>query len=132
MTTITICITVLLLGLAYLYVRSRENRGRSIAENAHCNILREIGDALENATAYAEARAPGPLLVGKTVVVHTRKPDDQSVQGVVVGDYPDKVVLRDAVYFRSGGGVQEAGGAIEVLRHHISTVQVPVRQQQEA
>jgi hypothetical protein len=39
---------------------------------------------------------PGPSMVGASLVVHTRKPDDQSVRGVVDAHYADRLVLRDA------------------------------------
>ena len=47
--------------------------------------------------AAAAIRRTGPLLVGKTVVIHTRKPDDQTIKGVLHGKYPDVWTLRDAV-----------------------------------
>lgn len=119
-----VCATLLALAGAHYYVRLREARGRTTAETAHGVLLREIGDSLENALALAEARAPGPLLVGKRVVVHTKRPDAQSVRGVVHGDYPDKLVLAEASYYREAGGEQVAQGTIEVDRKDISTTQV--------
>jgi hypothetical protein len=38
----------------------------------------------------------GPSLVGETIVLHTRHPDDRSIRGVVSAQYADRVVLRDA------------------------------------
>lgn len=121
-----LCITVLLLAAGYLYVRSQERRGRARAEDAHSELLRQIGDSLENALAYAEARAPGPLLTGKKVVVTGR--DGASVEGIVAADYPDKVVLRSAVFFKPGGDRTPAGGTIEVPRP-VSHIQISSRQE---
>lgn len=120
------CATVLLLAAGYLYVRDRERRGRAQAEDAHSELLRQIGDSLENALAYAEARAPGPLLTGKKVVVTGR--EGESVEGVVHADYPDKLVLRDAVFFKPGGDRTHAGGTIEVPRP-VRHIQVSSRQE---
>jgi hypothetical protein len=38
----------------------------------------------------------GPSLVGETIVLHTRYPDDRSIRGVVAAQYADRIVLRDA------------------------------------
>jgi hypothetical protein len=44
----------------------------------------------------------GPLLVGRTVVVNTRRPDDQTIRGVLHGQYADRWTLRDAAYVDGG------------------------------
>lgn len=127
---IIVCATVLLLAAGYLYVRHQERRGRERAESAHTGMLRAIGDSLENVVAHAEQRAPGPLLVGKTVVVSTRQPDAQSVQGVVAGDYPDKIVLREATRYKPGGDPVAVPGSVEIERP-VSTIQVVTRKTEE-
>ncbi len=53
--------------------------------------------------------APGPTLVGRTVVIHTRRPDDQSIRGVLHGQYADRWTLRDA-YVVTAVGENAAGG----------------------
>lgn len=77
----------------------------------------------------ARARVlPGPSLVGKTVVVNTRRPDDQSVRGVLVAQHADRLILRDAVFLHKTGSI-DAGGFIHMPLLGISTVQeivVPV------
>ncbi|WP_217913225.1 hypothetical protein [Miltoncostaea marina] len=41
---------------------------------------------------------PAKPLRGRTVVVHTRKPDDRSIRGVLVAEHRDRITLADAVY----------------------------------
>lgn len=76
--------------------------------------------ALERTTAEAER---GPSLAGKSLVVHTRKPDDQSIRGVVAAHYTDRLVLRDAQYLSPSGDHQAAGGLVDVLLINVSTWQ---------
>lgn len=52
--------------------------------------------------------APPPR-VGHRVTVHTKKPDDQTIFGVLAGDYSDRVVLEDAEYVTPQGGVPISG-----------------------
>lgn len=73
-------------------------------------------------TQNAPARTPGPSLVGRTVVVHTRQPDDQSVRGVLVGQHADRLVLREAVYLHGESSV-EAAGLVHLPTMVVSTVQ---------
>lgn len=40
-------------------------------------------------------------LRGRRVVVHTAKPDDQTISGVLIFDGPDRLVLEDAEYISS-------------------------------
>ena len=56
---------------------------------------------------------PGPSLVAKTVVIHTKRPDDQSIRGVLVAQHADRFTLREAIYLHSGGE-QEVGGLVHV------------------
>ena len=48
--------------------------------------------------------SPAPSLAGRTVVIHTRRPDDQSIRGVLVAQHADRWTLREAVYL---GGSSE-------------------------
>lgn len=41
--------------------------------------------------------APAPPIVGRTVVVHTRNPDDKTIRGVLHAQHSDRWTLRDAV-----------------------------------
>lgn len=45
-----------------------------------------------------------PSRVRHRVTVHTKQPDDQTLFGVVVGDYTDRLVLEDAEYVTPTGG----------------------------
>lgn len=45
--------------------------------------------------------AAGPSLAGRTIVVHTKKPDDQSVRGVLFAHHADRLVLREVVYLHA-------------------------------
>lgn len=44
-----------------------------------------------------------PPIQGRTVVIHTRRPDDQSIRGVMVGMYADEVVLEQPQYITADG-----------------------------
>lgn len=46
---------------------------------------------------------PKPL-AGRTVVVNTRRPDDQAVRGVLVAEHADRVTLAGAVYLDGAHG----------------------------
>jgi hypothetical protein len=81
--------------------------------------LEALTDALEGSGALA---VPGPSMVGASLVIHTRKPDDQSIRGVVDAHYADRLVLRDAQYLHSSGA-QPAGGVVDVLLINVSTWQ---------
>jgi hypothetical protein len=85
-------------------------------------VAKLIGTALFNQRLANVASLPGPSLVGRTVVVHTRRPDDQSVRGVLVAHHTDRLVLREAVYVHASGS-QDAGGLIHVPLLGVSTVQ---------
>jgi hypothetical protein len=47
--------------------------------------------------------APGPSLAGRTVEVHTKRPDDQTIRGVLVAQHADRWGLTDAVYRHASG-----------------------------
>lgn len=59
-------------------------------------------------------RRRGPSLVGETIVLHTRHPDDRSIRGVVAAQYADRVVLRDATLLVATGASAPIPGATEV------------------
>lgn len=74
-------------------------------------------EALTVATAAIERSAarPGLSRLGHRVTVHTKQPDDQTIFGVVVGDYTDRIVLEDAEYVTQAGGKPMPG------RPHVDT-----------
>lgn len=45
-----------------------------------------------------------PPRVGHRVTIHTKQPDDQTIFGVLIGDYADRLVLTDAEYVTPRGG----------------------------
>lgn len=53
--------------------------------------------------AMRSQRAPAPTLVGRTVIVHTRRPDDQSIRGVLTAEHADRLTLRDVQYISADG-----------------------------
>lgn len=60
------------------------------------------------AAVKADPHAPPPR-VGHRVTVHMKKPDDQTIFGVLTGDYTDRVVLEDAEYVTATGAVPIPG-----------------------
>jgi len=73
--------------------------------------------------AVALIRSPGPPLTGKTVVVHTKRPDDRTIRGVLHGVYADRWTLRDAVALMPGGVEQPLGGLEHIPLANISFAQ---------
>jgi hypothetical protein len=66
---------------------------------------------------------PGPTLTGKTLVIHTKKPDDQSIRGVLQAQHADRVTLREAVYLHKGGTSPVMGGLVHIPLSAISWMQ---------
>lgn len=56
---------------------------------------------------------PGPPLRGRTVTVNTRRPDDQTIKGVLVSQHADRLTLMDAVYV-TPAGEQPIGGQVHI------------------
>jgi hypothetical protein len=71
----------------------------------------------------AMVKSGGDALSGRTLVVHTRQPDDQTIRGVVHAFDDSLVVLRDAVYLTKDGQHQPAGGTVTIPRANISNWQ---------
>jgi uncharacterized membrane protein len=65
---------------------------------------------------------PGPSLAGQTVVVHTRRPDDQSIRGILVAQHADRLILQEAVYLDPEGEVA-AEGLIHIPVLAVSSMQ---------
>lgn len=68
-------------------------------------------------------RSTGPVLKGKTVVIHTKKPDDRTIRGILVGQYADRWTLRDAIAVVEGGREVALGGVEHVPVENIAFVQ---------
>lgn len=121
-----VCLTVL--AVAHLVLSSWRRvallRTASAARLHSEELLRYVGDQLAAALERVADREPGPSLEGKTLVVHTRKPDDQSIRGICVADYGDRLVLRKALYYGTEGASTSAGGDIEIKWINVSTYQV--------
>lgn len=112
-------VAIVALTVALLYVHRRKERSSDVLLVAIERLTDSIGKIGQ------EAR-PGPSLVGKTVVINTRKPDDQTIRGVVHGQYPDRWTLRDAVYV-TGVGDQPIDGL-----EHVPVANVAFAQEIEA
>lgn len=92
--------------------------------------LAELGrehDALERTAheleAELERQAQPDELVGRELVVHTRRPDDQSIRGVCV--YSDALELRlIGAQYLSGREGAPLGGEVRILRAHVAFSQV--------
>lgn len=65
---------------------------------------------------------PGPPLTGRTLVVHTRRPDDQTLRGVLYAQHADRLTLRDAVYVHRSGD-QPIAGLAHVPMANIAFIQ---------
>lgn len=66
--------------------------------------------------------APAPSLAGKTIVVNTRRPDDQSIRGILVARHADQVTLREVIYIHQSGD-QPAAGLVHIPIEAISWMQ---------
>lgn len=73
--------------------------------------------------AATALRRSGPVLTGRTVIVHTRRPDDRTLKGVVHARYADSWILRDAVLVQPGGREQALGGIQHLPRESVSWFQ---------
>jgi hypothetical protein len=62
-------------------------------------------------------------LVGRTVVVHTRRPDDRSLRGVLHAEHVDRLSLRESFILLPGGVEQPLSGIEHIPRQSISFVQ---------
>jgi hypothetical protein len=64
-----------------------------------------------------------PFAPGRTLLVHTRRPDDQSIRGVVAAVYDDVIVLDAAAYLEPDGTLQALEGRVPILREHVAFAQ---------
>lgn len=91
-------------------------------------IVGVLAIAAITALAVLAARsqlAPGPSLAGRTIVVHTKRPDDKTLKGVLHGQHADRWILREAVLV-TPLGEQAAGGLV-----HISVTNIAFAQELE-
>jgi hypothetical protein len=84
------------LNLAVILIAA--TRGLAAERRASRAVGGEIAVLDHADRVRASSLAPGPSLVGKTVVINTRKPDDQTIRGVLHGQHADRWTLREAVY----------------------------------
>lgn len=110
-----ICLTVLLAialvsraATGWARTRAQFQRETAMHERAAVKPVAELAAATAALTSAVDAleqraRERGPSRIGHRVTVHTKQPDDQTIFGVVVGDYADRIALEDAEYvLRSG------------------------------
>jgi hypothetical protein len=88
--------------------RAQLQREIAMHERAQLEPTRDLAAAVHALTVAAGAlqAATGeraPAVVGHRVTVHTKQPDDQTLFGVVVADYTDRLVLDDAEYVTPQG-----------------------------
>ena len=85
---------------------------------ANLKAERERREAAEKALA---ARTPPPL-VGRRVTIHTVQPDDQTITGWCIGDYPDRIMLDNAAYVTKSGEVPIANSRQWFYTSHIAWI----------
>jgi hypothetical protein len=66
--------------------------------------------------------APGPVRTGRRVTVHTRQPDDQTLHGVLVRDYRDRLELEGAEIVTAQGNTT-IPGTVHVPAEAVSWLQ---------
>jgi hypothetical protein len=116
-----VCVTVLAaLALVTRALLARDERRAQMQRETQMHERlagQPVGDlaaavvALTAATDALQRTAGerGPTRMGHRVTVHTKKPDDQTIFGRVVGDYTDRISLEEAEYVTPAGGQPIAG-----------------------
>jgi hypothetical protein len=102
--------------------RLREDLGAKRQEVRALKAEIDAGD-LEITQLRGRLAERGPSLVGKTVVINTCKPDDQTFRGIVHGKYTDRWTLRDACYVAAGGTEQPIPNLHHIPVGNVSSVQ---------
>lgn len=104
----------------------RETAMHERAAAAPVTALADTTAALARAATLLEQRAEarGPSRVGHRVTVHTKQPDDQTIFGVVVGDYMDRIALEDAEYVVARGPNQPLPGRQDIDTATIAWIDV--------
>lgn len=67
--------------------------------------------------------APARPARGQVVTVHTKLPDDQTIRGVLVHEYRDRLILQDAEYIDEEHGAVPIAGAVRVPTAGVSWIQ---------
>lgn len=121
--------------IGHAAARAQHQRELAMHERAQLEPMRHLAVAVETITeaisaltqaaGALEAAAPrlAPSRLGHRVTVHTRQPDDQTIFGVVAGDYTDRIVLEDAEYVLSTGG-SALPGRQDIEKAHIAWIDV--------
>jgi uncharacterized protein YlxW (UPF0749 family) len=91
-------------------------------------VVDELAEAVDvlvatGAKLIATVEERGPSRVGMRVTIHTKQPDDQSLHGVVMGDYTDRICLEDASYLIPGG-MRPLPGRQDIDRRDIAWIDV--------
>lgn len=133
---VIVCVTVLTaLALAarssmtWSRMRAQLQRETAMHERAVVAPVADLAVAAEALTAAAatleqRGRERGPSRVGHRVTVHTKQPDDQTLFGVVVGDYLDRIALEDAEYVLAGGANKPLPGRQDIATDDIAWIDV--------
>ena|SRR5665213_1190157 len=66
--------------------------------------------------ALVSRHAPAPTRAGHRVTVHTLRPDDQTIHGVIVAEYTDRLILEGAEYITPTGGTPIPGATVAVQK----------------
>jgi hypothetical protein len=59
------------------------------------------------------------------LVINTRKPDDQAIQGRVFAEDPEHITLTESMYLARDGSRQMVAGLVRIPRRNISAIQEP-------
>lgn len=116
-------------GLAWSRMRAQFQRESAMHERAAAKPVDELATATAALAAATDAlelhaRDRGPSRVGHRVTVHTKQPDDQTIFGVVVGDYTDRIALEDAEYVVARGDNQVLPGRQDIATSDIAWIDV--------
>jgi hypothetical protein len=93
---------------------------RQVAASEHLQALVEGQvTAGKHLQALAEHFATPPVATGHPVTVHTKKPDDQSIHGLLLHEYPTRLELVDA-HFVSDPERKVIPGVVRIATSNIS------------
>lgn len=124
MIVITICLTVLALaGIAARLARditrdqaysrlvlADKDRRIEIARAEAASATGDLAVAIRELRDVAQLLTPAPVLAGRSATIHLK--DEQVLHGIVDGEYPDRIRLRDAFVITAQGkrAVPDGGG----------------------
>jgi hypothetical protein len=109
-------------------VVANRNLSAALAERQAGVLASQLAGAVQtlNATAaalHALEECRGPARVGQRVTVHTKRPDEHTIYGVVTADYVDRLVLEDADYV-TARGPEPIPGRPEIEHANIAWIDV--------